>query len=286
MNLIMENLEVVIGKRYAIKKNLAEISRVAPVAKITIYDIQKLHPSISKIRGGLRRILPFEVYNLLPKRLEDLADKQKLSGVNSPGSNTVLLFTPSIEPNIAEEFQSQLNPRWIHSIATGIDRLPLVSESTVVTSSRGVHSGRIAELVMGLIFTMAKNLPEHFNLNRKRVWKALPSNMVKGARLGIVGLGSIGAEVAKISKTCGMEIWATKRKMTPLNYVDFLLPPVKLPDLLRKVDYVVLAVPLTRETYHLIGKAQLDMMKSSAWLINICRGAVVDEDALYEALKK
>jgi phosphoglycerate dehydrogenase-like enzyme len=139
---------------------------------------------------------------------------------------------------------------------------------------------------MGLIFALAKNLSKHINLNRKRRWKALPSTMVKGARLGVVGLGSIGTEVAKIGKACGMEVWATKRKVAPVDFVDHLLPPDELPDLLREVDYVVLAVPLTKETYQLIGKAELDMMKSGACLINICRGAVVDEDCLYKALKK
>jgi phosphoglycerate dehydrogenase-like enzyme len=285
----MDNLEVVIGKPYATKKNLFEISRIAPDAKVTIYNIQKRHPIISKVRGGLRRILQFEVYNFLPKKLDEIADKQRLVWsdlpVNSAGLNTVLLFTPGIAHNIAEGLRSQLNPRWIHSIASGVDRLPPIPESTIVTSSRGLHSARIAEFVMGLIFAIAKNVPEHFNLNRKRIWKMLPSKMIKDARLGVVGLGSIGTEIAKIAKKNGMQVWATKRKVTNVDFVDCLLPSNELPYLLREVDYVVLAVPLTRESYHLVGKAELDMMKSSACLINICRGAVIDEDALYYALK-
>ena len=113
----------------------------------------------------------------------------------------------------------------------------------------------------------------------------LPSKTIKGARLGVVGLGSIGTEIAKIGKHCGMEVWATKRKVTPVEFVDCLLPAEELHYLLRESDYVVLAVPLTKETHNLIGKVELDMMKSTACLINICRGAVVDEDALYYALK-
>jgi phosphoglycerate dehydrogenase-like enzyme len=285
----MDNLEVVIGKRYATKKNLAEISHIAPDAKITIYSIQKRHQIISKIRGGFRRYSPFDVYIFLSNKLDALADEQKLvwidPPINSPDGNAVLLFTPGIGCNVAEELRSRLNPRWIHSITTGVDRLPPIPELTIVTSSRGLHSARIAEFVMGTIFAFAKNLPEHISQNKKKIWKMLPSKMIKGARLGVVGLGSIGTEIAKIAKSCGMEVWATKRKVTAVDSVDCLLPSNKLPYLLREVDYVVLAVPLTRETYHLIGKAELDMMKSSACIINICRGAVVDEDALYYALK-
>jgi phosphoglycerate dehydrogenase-like enzyme len=109
--------------------------------------------------------------------------------------------------------------------------------------------------------------------------------MIRGAKIGIVGLGKIGKEIAKISKACGMEVWATKRKVTSHDFVDYLLPSAELHNMLREVDYVVLAVPLIEETRNLIGKAELDMIKSSACLINICRGAVVDEDCLYDALK-
>ena len=76
-----------------------------------------------------------------------------------------------------------------------------------------------------------------------------------------------------------------KTKSTLLYFVDRVLPTEELSDLLREVDYVVLAVLLTRETQYLIGKSELDMMKNTACLINICRGAVVDENALYYALK-
>jgi phosphoglycerate dehydrogenase-like enzyme len=109
--------------------------------------------------------------------------------------------------------------------------------------------------------------------------------MIRGAKIGIVGLGKIGKEIAKISKACGMEVWATKRKLTSHEFVDYLLPSAELHKMLREVDYVVLAVPLIEETRNLIGKAELDMMKSSACLINICRGAVIDENCLYDALK-
>ena len=285
----MNNLQVVMIKRHSTEKNLDKISRIVADAKIALFDVKKRHLVLFLFRDILRQLLPYTFYTSLPEKLDELCEQQKLLWIDSPANSadvkTVLLFPPDVEHNVAKELQSRLTPCWIHSIATGIDRLPLVPDSTLVTSSRGLHSSRIAEFVMGLIFSLAKNLPEHIYLNRKRIWKALSSTMVRGARLGVVGLGSIGIEVAKIGKACGMEVWATKRKVAPVDFVDRLLPPDELPFLLREVDYVVLAVPLTKETYQLIGKTELDMMKSSACLINICRGAVVDEDCLYDALK-
>ena len=285
----MNNLQIALLKRYGTDAHLDKIDRIEPDAKITLFEIKKRHPKISKIRGGLRRILPYNVYSLLPDKIDEYSDRQKLIWINSPAEyqhkNTALLFPPNVESNVAEELTSLLRPNWIHSIMTGIDRLPAIPDTTMVTNSRGMHSVRIAEFVMGLIFAFAKNLSEHINQNRKQIWKALPSKMIKGAKIGIVGLGSIGTEIAKIAKINGMKVWAIKRKVTPHDFVDCLLPSEQLPELLREVDYVVLAVPLTRETYHLIGKAELDIMKSTASLINICRGAVVDEGALYDALK-
>ncbi len=276
-------------KRYATKENSDIIGRIAPDAKVTLFEINKRHPKISKIRGGFRRILPYDVYALFSNKLDELSDRQKLIWINSPveyqNNTTVLLFPPNVEYSVAAQLISLLHPSWIHSIMTGIDRLPSIAKETQVTNSRGIHSERIAEFVMSLVFAISKNLPEHINQIKKRIWKALPSRTVKGTKIGIVGLGSIGLEVARIAKAYEMEVWATKRKITPLDFVDRLLPPEELPELLREVEYVVLAVPLTAETRNLIGKTELDRMKNTASIINICRGAVVDEDALYYALK-
>jgi phosphoglycerate dehydrogenase-like enzyme len=109
--------------------------------------------------------------------------------------------------------------------------------------------------------------------------------MIQGSCLGIVGLGSIGAEVARLGKAVGMKVWAIKKEVTQADFVDNVLAPEELPYLLSEVDYVVLAVPLTKETLNLIGKEEFNMMKPTACLINISRGKVVDEDSLYQALK-
>jgi phosphoglycerate dehydrogenase-like enzyme len=285
----MNNLEVAMMKRYASRRNLDRIFRLAPEAKITLFDIRRSHLKLFLVREVFRRILPYTVYTLFPEKLDELCEKQKLKWIHSPANSannkTVLLFPPVVEPSVAEELQYRLNPSWIHSIATGIDRLPSIPESTLITSPQGLHSIRVAEFTMALIFALAKNLPEHINLNRKKVWKALPSKMISGAKVGIVGLGKIGKEIAKICKACGMKVWATKRNVNSYDFVDRLLPPAELHNMLREVDYVVLAVPLIEETRNLIGKAEFEMMKSTACLINICRGAVVDEDSLYDALK-
>lgn len=284
------NLQVAIKKRYATENNLNKLSRIAIDTKIAVFDIRKSHVIVFLIREVLRNILPYKIYMRLLKKFDELGDKQKLIWIHaptdSPDINTVILFPPNVESNVAEELISRLHPKWVHNIMTGIDRLPTIPDTVLVTHSRGIHSVRIAEFVMAVVFSFAKNIPEHIDQGRRRIWKSWPSKMVRGASIGIVGLGSIGMEIAKVAKICGMVVWAVNRKTKPANFVDYILSLEDLPRMLEEVDYVVLAVPLTRETRNLIGKAEFSMMKRTACLINICRGAVVDEDSLYDALKK
>jgi len=225
----------------------------------------------------------------MTKVIDPPSEAQKLlwmrPPVFSPDTKDILLFPPGLGRDVAERLLKECRPHWIHSIMTGVDRIPPLPKDTLLTSSRGVHSRRIAEFTIGLIFSLAKNIPEHTIQTRKRRWKTLPSVMVEGSRLGIVGLGSIGTEISRLAKAVGMEVWATKRRATQVDCVDRVLPQEGLHSLLREADYVVLSVPLTQETHRLIGKEELNVMKRSAFLINVSRGAVVDGDCLYQALK-
>ena len=111
---------------------------------------------------------------------------------------------------------------------------------------------------------------------------------LKGKTLGIIGLGGIGLELAKKGKCLGMQIIGMKnrvRKGEQIRYVDRILPKQKLPELLSQSDFVALTLPLTDETFHLIGEKELAQMKNSAYLINTSRGKITDEKALVDALE-
>jgi phosphoglycerate dehydrogenase-like enzyme len=111
---------------------------------------------------------------------------------------------------------------------------------------------------------------------------------LSGKTIGVVGLGKIGNEVAKKAKCLGMRVIATKRNAdTPKpDYVDKLVYPKNLKELLAESDFVVLTLPLTRETERMIGEAQLKSMKKTSYLINVARGRIVQENRLIQALKE
>jgi phosphoglycerate dehydrogenase-like enzyme len=180
---------------------------------------------------------------------------------------------------------------WIHSFSAGVDRVatPAVrARELMVTNARGVFSRPIAEYVVMMCLAIARHLPQLLDLQAERTWQPLRGTELGSMTLGIVGFGSIGAEVATLLQPFGTRVIATRRH--PGRGVDQLpnvelLPTDQLDELLRRSDIVVVAAPLTEETAGMIGQAQLQEMGEHAWLINIARGRLLDELALRRALE-
>lgn len=180
--------------------------------------------------------------------------------------------------------------RWIHSISAGVDKVvtPLSRQRGLqVTNARGVFSPPIAEYVVMMCLAIARRLPQLFDLQRERTWQPLRGSELGGLTVGIVGYGSIGAEIARLLAPFGTRIVATRRHPElgsgELSNVE-VWGVERLHDLLKIADVVVIAAPLTDTTAGLIGAAELQEMPGHAWLINIARGRLVDELALRRAL--
>jgi len=180
--------------------------------------------------------------------------------------------------------------KWIQVMSAGVDRYldaEMRDSPVKMTNVSGIHATPIGEFVLGLILMFVKLAPQCFELKEQVKWQRVYPSVLSDKTLGVVGLGSIGREIARLGKAFGMRVVATRRTARPgdhARYVDTLLPADHLGTLLRDSDFVVLAVPFTPETQRLIGDAQLRQMRRSAFLINIARGGIVDEDALVRAL--
>jgi phosphoglycerate dehydrogenase-like enzyme len=181
--------------------------------------------------------------------------------------------------------------RWIHSASAGIERVATPAVRTreiVVTNARGVFSRPIAEYVVMMCLAIARRLPQLLELGRERTWQPLVGRELSELTVGIVGFGSIGAEVARLLAPFECRVIATRRHVERGPGVAGgveLLGLEELGTLLRASDIVVVAAPLTDETAGLIGAAQLQEMRQDAWLINIARGRLLDELALRRALE-
>jgi D-2-hydroxyacid dehydrogenase (NADP+) len=181
--------------------------------------------------------------------------------------------------------------KWIQVISAGVDRwieTDVWKSKVLLTGVSGIHATPIGEFVMALMLMFAKNAPLAFKMMQTREWLRYPVQTLRGKTVGIVGLGHIGKEVARLSKTLGMSVVATRRTTRSAGKtrdIDLLLPPARMKELLQMSDFVVLSVPLTPETRHIIGAAELKEMKPNARIINIGRGQLVDEEALIRALE-
>jgi phosphoglycerate dehydrogenase-like enzyme len=180
--------------------------------------------------------------------------------------------------------------RWVHSISAGVDNVvtPLSRQRGLqVTNARGVFSPPIAEYVVMMCLAIARRLPQLFDLQRERTWQPLRGEELGGLTVGIVGYGSIGAEVARLLEPFGTRVIATRRhpeRGSGARANVEVWGADRLHELLGAVDVVVVAAPLTDETSGLIGARELQQMPGHAWLINIARGRLVEETALRRAL--
>lgn len=194
----------------------------------------------------------------------------------------------------SEVFDASPNLKIVAQLAVGYDNID-VKEATkrgiYVTNTPGVLTETTADFAWTLLMAVARRVVEADKYVRSGKWKVgwhpsmLLGRDVYGATIGIVGLGRIGAAMAKRAKGFDMRILYYDVIRRPNLEKELGLKYTELDDLLRKSDFVTVHVPLLKATYHLISEEKLKLMKKTACLVNNSRGPVIDEKALYEALK-
>ncbi|HKF52640.1 MAG TPA: D-2-hydroxyacid dehydrogenase [Candidatus Acidoferrales bacterium] len=195
-----------------------------------------------------------------------------------------------------EQFSSAKKLKWIHSTAAGVGQLmyPELRQSGIVlTNARGIHSAPMAEHILGMLIAMSRRFPDAFRFQRQahwaqqEIWDARPFEL-KGKTLLIVGFGSIGHALARIIQPIGMRIWGVTRSGRVSDdgkLAERILPAAELHAALPQADFVLLAAPETPDTQRMIGEKELASMKRSAYLLNVARGTLVDQNALIAALR-
>jgi phosphoglycerate dehydrogenase-like enzyme len=224
------------------------------------------------------RIYPFPVAHETPKLLKKLADAEVAVGN---------FFTPRMA-NAAK------NLKLLQAPNAGVDAFCLNELSPRITVTNAYfHGPAVAEYVVMTILMLSRDLLALDASFRKGIWRETwvegdpPREEVLGKVLGLVGFGHIGREVAARTRALGMKIWVVSAHPPARKpkEVDFWKGPAALQQLLRASDYLVLACPLNKETEGMIGAKEFRWMKRSAFLINVGRGPLVGEAALYHTLK-
>ena len=202
------------------------------------------------------------------------------------------LLTDKIDARVIEAGERL---KVISNYAVGYDNIDVeaaTKRGIYVTNTPGVLTETTADLAWAILMAIARRVVEADKYVRAGRWvhawgpKMMLGSDVHGKTLGIVGLGRIGSAVARRAKGFNMRViyYDVVRREDLEGELGLEYKPLE--ELLKEADYITLHVPLTKDTYHLIGERELNMMKPTAYLINTSRGAVIDQRALYRALKE
>jgi len=185
------------------------------------------------------------------------------------------------------DFASLVPPgvRWVQLPNAGVEpwfQAGIIQGDRVFTSAAGSYAAAVAEHTLALLLTAARGL---HTLARARTWTSPAPTTLSGATVAIIGCGGIGQALIDLLGPLGARVLAMTRSGREIPGAALSVGPDALPDLLGQADYVVLAAPSTDRTRSMIGAAELALMRPDGWLVNIARGALVDTDALVDALR-
>jgi phosphoglycerate dehydrogenase-like enzyme len=207
-------------------------------------------------------------------------------------------FSSDIFPTYSRQFFSTVRKcpalQWLHVFNAGIDH-PIYTEmlqrGVRLTTSAGSTAEPIAQTAITGLLMLARNFPRWLAAQRERRWDPMrppdfPHDLVGQTAL-VLGLGSIGSEIARLAQALGLKVIGIRRSpQQPGEPVDELHPPQKLAELLPRADWLIVTCPLTTETRGLIDAAMLARLPQGARIINVARGEIIDETALIAALRE
>jgi phosphoglycerate dehydrogenase-like enzyme len=180
------------------------------------------------------------------------------------------------------------NLQWIQSIASGVDaivNLPSLGKDILLTSTRGIHRPQMSEMAILLMLSLSRNFPQIIRNQDKGIWERWPARLLYQKKVGILGIGAIGEEIARKCKAFRMTVFGIDIVQRKVDAVDYSYEPEDLLKVVQEVDYFIIVVPSTPQTHKMVGGKVLSSMKPTAFLINIGRGEVIDENALIHALE-
>jgi phosphoglycerate dehydrogenase-like enzyme len=216
-------------------------------------------------------------------RVEALARKERPSAAQLAETEAMLAWgaAPGLLPRMPKL-------RWVQALTAGVEgwlALPDLPEGVALTCARGTHRESMPENILGALFHLTKPYSAIIEDQKQRRWTRRVPEPLNGKTLGVLGLGAIGQEVARLAGALGMRVVGTRRGGAPLPGLAEVLPPERTAEVLERSDFVLLLLPATPETEGFMDARRLGRMRPGAWLLNFGRGQLVVDDDLAAAVK-
>jgi len=246
------------------------VTRRSPVLLWT--DASAVYIEAIKAAGLADRV----VVDSLPRKDKPSAEQM---------ARTEVLMAAAVPPGLLPAMPKL---RWAQAMTAGVEGwigLPDLPETLTLTCARGTHRESMPENIIGALFYVAKPYAAAVANQKHSRWVQIVPQPLTGKTLGILGLGAIGQEVARIAAVLGMRVIGTRRRPEPMANIAEVLPADRTPEVLAQSDFLLLLLPATQQTTNFINTERLGMMKSSAWLLNFGRGHLIQDDDLIAAVK-
>jgi phosphoglycerate dehydrogenase-like enzyme len=219
------------------------------------------------------------------RTLIEQANLPHLEIVNEPAECDIVLGEPRQIANLLP-LLSRL--KWVQSIYAGVEFLvqPGQRRDYILTNARGVFGGLMSEFVFGYLLAFERKIFEYYRSQQARLWDRTEAGSLRGKRLGLLGVGSIGSHLAGMAKHFGMTVWGFTRSSETCHEVARYFHPPDILQFASGLDYLVCVLPRTEGTNQIVNASLLEALPPRAILINVGRGNAVDNAALIEALQR
>lgn len=200
-------------------------------------------------------------------------------------SNTDVLLAAGVPAGV---LPTMPNLKWAQSLTAGVEgwlALPDLPVSLTLTCARGTHRESMPENILAALFHIAKPFAAIAEDKKQSIWRHRVAAPLNGQTLGILGIGAIGQEVARLATALGMRVIGTKRRPAAMPNVAEMFSPDRTDQVLAQSDYLLLLLPATPETDNFINADRLAKMKRGAWLLNFGRGHLIKDDDLIAAVR-
>lgn len=215
-------------------------------------------------------------------RIDVLARKERPSPAQMANTEVLMAFGAP-----AGLLPAMPRLRWAQALTAGVEgwfALPDLPPELMLTCARGTHRESMPENILGALFHVAKPFTQALENQKRQQWVATMAQPLNGKTLGILGLGAIGQEVARLASALGMRVIGTRRRPAPMADVAQVLPPERTPEVLAQSDFLLLLLPATPQTDNFINAQRLAMMKPGSWLLNFGRGHLINDADLIAAV--